>query len=54
MMGKGVILIGHVDGAVGNRVDLRIPGERHEELISHGQPLVVRYELTESAILERL
>ena len=43
VMSKGLILIRHVDGAVGNRVDLRIPGQRHEELISHGQPLVVRY-----------
>jgi len=47
-------LIRHVDGVVRDRVDLGIAGQGYEELVAHGQPLVVRVEPSQPAILWRL
>jgi len=50
----GDVLIGHVNGAVEDGVDLGIIGQGYEELVAHGQPLVVVFESSQLAILRRL
>jgi hypothetical protein len=50
----GDVLIGHVNGAVGDGVDLGITGQGYEELVAHSQPLVVGFEPSQLAILRQL
>ena len=46
-------LIRHVNGAVGDRVGLRISRKRYEKLVAHGQPLIIRLKISQLAILRR-